>query len=92
MRKFLLINTLLVPLLLQGCNTAKFWNGYYSMQASTREYKKERDAYYAKETPEQKKLRKINEKICDDVSGAYSGNWDQILYQECMKKRGSPVF
>ncbi len=58
---------------------------------SVEELKKETNDFYSKETPEQKKLRKINRKICDDISGAYSGNWDQVLYRNCMKERGSPL-
>ncbi len=56
-----------------------------------KKYERAREAYYAKETPEQKRLRKINRKICFDVSGAYSGSWDQSLFRDCMKERGSPL-
>ncbi|QPB43225.1 hypothetical protein [Rodentibacter haemolyticus] len=36
----------------------RLWNGYYSQQKAVEEYDKKRDAFYAKETIEQKELRK----------------------------------
>ena len=54
MKKPLLTSLILCMLLIQGCDPVKFWNGYYSMQSSIRKYDKERDDYYAKETPAQK--------------------------------------
>ncbi|WP_131978649.1 hypothetical protein [Cricetibacter osteomyelitidis] len=70
----------------------RLWNGYYSQQKAVEEYDKKQDAFYAKETIEQKELRKKNRQICFNISGAYSGNWDQIKYVDCMQERGSPIY
>ncbi|WP_131978665.1 hypothetical protein [Cricetibacter osteomyelitidis] len=41
----------------------RLWNGYYSQQKAVEEYDKKRDAFYAKETIEQKELRKKMKKF-----------------------------
>ncbi len=65
-------------------------------------YDEARDAYYDKETQEQKQLRKENLIICNELSerpenriprkGFPNGISNQQLYRDCMKKRGSPLF
>lgn len=73
---------------ISACNMVKLYNsGPY-----TGDIKRQRAAYYAKETPAQRALRDKNRKICLELSGGYSGNWDQIQYRSCMKERGSPLF
>ncbi len=88
MSKNIFINILLL-MSLAGCIDLRIIEKWDNARA-IRDYDRKEKAYYDKETPEQKRLRKINDKICEDISGAYSGNWDQILYRKCMKKRGSP--
>ncbi len=95
-----------MSLLLQGCDPVKFWNGHYSMQSSIKEYDRKEKAYYDKETPEQKRLRKENRYICRKMAmdmylyipdAGYETNskitnkrW--AIEKKCMKERGTPEF
>ncbi len=52
-----------------------------------REYEREEKAYYDKETPEQKRLRKQNNKICFKL---YPSDIEKNM--QCMAERGTPDF
>lgn len=81
--------------------TRDLWNGVYSQRAAVKEYDKKRDEFYAKETPEQKELRKKNTETCLSwINKKYPNpNFDydlshkkQLLYESCMKEKGTPVY
>ncbi len=82
--------------------TQDLWNGNYATRAASKSFDKQSDAFYAKETMEQKRLRKKNQMDCLTLAelpknlvhekGDVHGSWNQKLYKECMNSRGTPVF
>ncbi len=98
---------LLMPvslLLIAACTpqmTQDLWNGNYALSSAHRSAEKKRERYYAKETVEQKELRKKNYEYCSNLAylpknRIYEKGWpngysnDRILI-ECMAERGSPL-
>ncbi|MGC6396526.1 hypothetical protein SAMN05421675_0027 [Pasteurella multocida] len=74
--------------------TRDFWNGVYSVRVVTEEYNRKRDAFYAKETSEQKELRKENTEICLTISGGKKESkktWSEDIFLKCMEERESTV-
>ncbi len=81
--------------------TQDLWNGNYALSSAHRAAGKEREAYYAKETIEQKELRKKNHLFCSDLTALpenriYEKGWPNgkangRLYFKCMGDRGSPI-
>ena len=82
--------------------TQNLWNGVYSELAGMKEYERKRDEFYAEETMEQKDLREKNQIVCERMAQEkYPNNtiWEDqngfkwaMLYESCMKERGSPVY
>ena len=93
---------LFVSQLLISCSVYDFWNGVYSGRAATRERERKEAAFYAKETPQQKELRKKNTKICDELAERpenriYEKGWENgysntRVFCSCMKERGTPEY
>lgn len=86
----------LLAFFMTSCSVAKFWNGYYALEQSVKEGRE----YYDSETPEQQKLRTINDDLCSDKYGVTTvypdgrRGWkgDTNSYLKCMRERGSPLF
>ena len=88
--------------LLISCSVYDFWNGVYSDRAAVRSFEKKEAAFYAKETPQQKELRKKNNDICWELAGRPEnriqekgwpkGRTNQRLFCSCMKERGTPEY
>ncbi|TCP92077.1 hypothetical protein EDC44_12830 [Cricetibacter osteomyelitidis] len=77
-----------------------FWNGHYSLRNTAEKMRKQEEEFYAKETEEQKKLRKKNIDYCLNwINKKYPNpNFDydlsnkkQTLYKSCMRERGSSI-
>ena len=72
-------------LLLSACSMSDWWNGHYATRAAIIADQKDQAAYYSKETPEKRALRRHNRQICNaeykDADGAYNN---------CMRRLGTP--
>ena len=73
---------LISGLLLSACSMSDWWNGHYATRAALASARKEREAYYAAESPEQQELRRKNRLICDKETD----------YNRCMRRLGTPVW
>lgn len=88
-------------LFLNGCSTyqgdflVRFWDGYYSLQNSAKEYDRKEREFYANETLEKKLLRKNNHEKCLKLSDKlfldkitkYKNNKEitkRTIYIQCM--------
>ena len=93
---------LLASQILGSCSIYDFWNGVYSGRAAVREFDRKEAAFYAKETLQQRELRKENTKICDELTnrpenriqekGWPNGRSNTRLFCSCMKERGTPEY
>ena len=93
---------LLASQILVSCSIYDFWNGVYSDRAAVREFDRKEAAFYSKETPRQKELRKENTKICGELAGRpenriYEKGWkngysNDEVFCSCMKERGTPEY
>ena len=72
-------------LLLSACSMSDWWNGHYATRAAIIADQKDQAAYYSKETPEKRALRRHNRQICNakykDADAAYD---------DCMRRLGTP--
>ncbi|MFC2612385.1 MAG: hypothetical protein ACFNX9_03100 [Eikenella corrodens] len=73
------ITVILLSGLLSACSMSDWWNGHYATRAALTNAQKEREAYYAAESPEQRELRRKNDLICDKETG----------YDRCMRRLGT---
>lgn len=103
MKKFIRpLCCIFLSMMLSGCVTGWFL-AYGAMEVqkladyvSNSIDERKKKAFYDKETPEQKELRKKNNVFCTNLAEKpenreKDGRWSSI-YENCMKERGSPLY
>ncbi len=73
-----------------GCKGLAYYYNYGGMK-SVKDLQKEANEFYSKETPEQRILRKKNIDFCNAFVKKYEGLEKDLMYDNCMKERGSPM-